>query len=60
MCAECLRKQQLLDWLEMELPAFFANRLLPVEMKVAERWGKLLARPGAPSPPSTACSPPQP
>ncbi len=45
-----LRKQQLLDWLEVELPAFFANRLLPVDMKVAERWGKLLAQAGRPLP----------
>ncbi len=48
--SEGLRKQQLLDWLELELPAFFANRLLPVDMKVAERWGKLLAQAGRPLP----------
>lgn len=47
---EGLRKQQLLDWLEVELPAFFANRLLPVDTKVAERWGKLLAQAGRPLP----------
>ncbi len=47
---EGLRKQQLLDWLEVELPAFFANRLLPVDTKVAERWGKLLAKAGRPLP----------
>jgi predicted nucleic acid-binding protein len=45
-----LRKQQLLDWLEVELPAFFANRLLPVDMKVAEHWGNLLAKAGRPLP----------
>ncbi len=47
---EGLRKQQLLDWLEVELPAFFANRLLPVDTKVAERWGRLLAEAGRPLP----------
>jgi predicted nucleic acid-binding protein len=45
-----LRKQQLLDWLEVELPAFFANRLLPVDRKVAEHWGNLLAKAGRPLP----------
>ncbi|MBN2691980.1 MAG: type II toxin-antitoxin system VapC family toxin [Burkholderiaceae bacterium] len=45
-----LRKQQLLDWLDVELPAFFANRLLPVDLKVAERWGKLLSQAGRPLP----------
>ncbi len=45
-----LRKQQLLDWLDVELPAFFANRLLPVDLKVAERWGKLLSQGGRPLP----------
>ncbi|MDE1953599.1 MAG: type II toxin-antitoxin system VapC family toxin [Betaproteobacteria bacterium] len=44
------RKQQLLDWLDVELPAFFANRLLPVDAKVADRWGKLLAQAGHPLP----------
>lgn len=45
-----LRKQQLLDWLEVELQAFFANRLLLVDMKVAEQWGNLLAQTGRPLP----------
>lgn len=37
------RRVALLDWLEVDLPAFFAGRLLPVDLAVAERWGRLLA-----------------
>ena len=35
------RRVALLDWLEVDLPAFFAGRLLPVDLAVAERWGRL-------------------
>lgn len=38
------RRVALLDWLEVDLPAFFAGRLLPVDLAVAERWGRLLAQ----------------
>lgn len=44
------RKRRLLDWLEVELPAFFAGRILPVDATVAERWGRLLAQVGRPLP----------
>jgi predicted nucleic acid-binding protein len=37
------RKLRLLDWLEMELPKFFAGRTLPVDLAVADRWGRLQA-----------------
>lgn len=40
------RKRRLLDWLEVELPTFFAGRILPVDATVAERWGRLLAQAG--------------
>lgn len=32
------------DWLEVDLPAFFSGRILPVDQAVADRWGRLLAR----------------
>jgi predicted nucleic acid-binding protein len=48
--AEGDRKRRLLDWLEIELPTFFAGRILPVDAAVAERWGRLLAQAGRPLP----------
>lgn len=47
---ESPRKQALSDWLETELPAFFAGRVLDVNATVAARWGSLLARAGRPLP----------
>ena len=44
------RKLRLLDWLETDLPAFFAGRILPVDDSVADRWGRLLAAAGRPLP----------
>ncbi|MFN3842116.1 MAG: type II toxin-antitoxin system VapC family toxin [Rehaibacterium terrae] len=40
---ESPRKRTLLDWLEVDLPGFFAGRILPVDAAVADRWGRLLA-----------------
>lgn len=48
--AEGARKQTLLDWLEAELPKFFAGRLLPIDAPVAQCWGRLLALAGRPLP----------
>ncbi len=44
------RKLKLLDWLETEVPAFFAGRILPIDEEVADRWGRLLAVAGRPLP----------
>jgi predicted nucleic acid-binding protein len=44
------RKLQLIDWLEVELSAFFAERILPVDAPVADRWGRLIAQAGRPLP----------
>lgn len=48
--ADPARRLLLLDWLETELPAFFAGRVLAVDAAVADRWGHLLARAGRPFP----------
>jgi hypothetical protein len=40
------RKLRLLDWLEVELPKFFAGRTLPVDLAVADRWGPMQADAG--------------
>jgi predicted nucleic acid-binding protein len=44
------RRSRLLDWLEVELPAFFSERILPVDERVADRWGRLLSQVGRPVP----------
>ena len=40
------RREQLRIWLEYELPAWFEGRVLPVDLAVADRWGRLLAEAG--------------
>lgn len=37
------RRTELVTWLEEALPAWFGPRLLPIDIAVAERWGRLLA-----------------
>jgi predicted nucleic acid-binding protein len=37
------RKEKLRHWLEYELPAWFGERLLPVDSAVADTWGRLQA-----------------
>ncbi len=40
------RRTVLSEWLERELPVFFAARLLPIDGAVAHQWGQLLAEAG--------------
>ncbi len=44
------RQQALRGWLEQDLPAFFAGRLLPIDAAVAHRWGRLQSEMGRPLP----------
>lgn len=44
------RRLSLLDWLEADLPHFFIGRILPVDLAVADRWGRLVAQAGRPLP----------
>ncbi|PLC50760.1 VapC toxin family PIN domain ribonuclease [Pollutimonas subterranea] len=44
------RRQLLVDWLETELTAFFIGRVLPVNIAVADRWGRMVAAAGRPLP----------
>jgi predicted nucleic acid-binding protein len=46
--ADARRRMALTDWLETDLPAFFAGRILPVDTQVADRWGRLLFNAGRP------------
>lgn len=47
---EVRRKRRLLDWLEVDLPAYFAGRIVSVDAAVADRWGRLLAQARRPVP----------
>jgi predicted nucleic acid-binding protein len=44
--ADSGRRTVLNQWLERELPVFFAARLLPIDVAVAHQWGQLLAEAG--------------
>jgi len=44
------RRMALLDWLETEVPDFFAGRILPIDIAVADHWGKMVAAAGRPLP----------
>ena len=48
--ADASRRLALLDWLEADLPQFFIGRILPVDLAVADRWGRLVAQAGRPLP----------
>lgn len=47
---EARRKRRLLDWLEVDLPTYFAGRIVSVDAAVADRWGRLLAQARRPVP----------
>jgi predicted nucleic acid-binding protein len=47
---EAKRREKLKRWLEIELPAWFGDRLVPIDGLVADRWGRLLAEMGRPVP----------
>ena len=44
------RKVAFRAWLETEVPAYFAGRILDIDARVADRWGKLCAEAGRPLP----------
>src|SRR5438477_8456824 len=35
------RKDEIINWLEKDLPAYFEERILIIDVKVADTWGKL-------------------
>ena len=43
-------RSQIAAWLETELPAWFENRVLPVDGGVADEWGRLMSRLSKPVP----------
>ncbi len=48
--ADAVKRQQIGDWLETDVSAFFAGRILPINEVVADTWGRLLAAAGRPLP----------
>jgi len=44
------RREKLRLWLEHELVDWFGARILPVDIPVADRWGRLIAQMGRPVP----------
>jgi predicted nucleic acid-binding protein len=48
--ADTSRRMALTDWLETDLPGFFAGRILAVDAPIADRWGRLVAAAGRPLP----------
>ena len=44
------RREKLRLWLEHELADWFGRRVLPVDIAVADRWGRLVAQIGRPVP----------
>ncbi len=48
--ADKIKRERLRLWLEQELPAWFEGRVLPIDLAVADRWGRLLAEAGRPVP----------
>jgi predicted nucleic acid-binding protein len=44
------RREKLRLWLDHELTAWFEGRILPIDIPVADRWGRLLAEVGRPVP----------
>lgn len=47
---DSVRKSSLRDWLELELPSFFAGRILNIDSNVADNWGRIVAHAGRPIP----------
>ncbi|MCE5312339.1 MAG: type II toxin-antitoxin system VapC family toxin [Nitrospiraceae bacterium] len=44
------RREKLRIWLEHDLSEWFDGRVLPVDIDVADRWGRLIAEAGRPVP----------
>lgn len=47
---DATRKAALHQWLSADLPSYFAERILPIDARVCDRWGRILAAAGRPVP----------
>ena len=50
LLADPARKAVLNHWLHADLPAYFSGRILPIDARVCDRWGRMLAAAGRPVP----------
>jgi toxin FitB len=50
LLADARRRERLSKWMETALPAWFDDRVLPIDAAVAARWAALLAGAGRPLP----------
>lgn len=50
MIPEEQRKEKLRIWLEIELPQWFGERVLPISKEISDRWGRLQAEMKKPIP----------
>lgn len=44
------RRERVRIWLEQDLPTWFGERILPIDIDVADEWGRLCAHMGRPLP----------
>ncbi|CAH1198153.1 hypothetical protein NTGBS_30019 [Candidatus Nitrotoga sp. BS] len=44
------RREKRRLWLEHDLAGWFETRVLPINIQVADRWGRLIAKMGRPMP----------
>lgn len=47
---ESARREKLRVWLEHDLIEWFGDRVLPIDIAVSDRWGRLVAQMGRPVP----------
>ncbi len=48
--ADGKRRSRISSWLEIELPAWFEDRALPIDAAIADEWGRLMAQMKKPVP----------
>lgn len=48
--ADSRRRERIRLWLEQDLPRWFGNRLLPIDVAVADQWRRLLVQARRPVP----------
>lgn len=44
------KREKLRIWLEHEIPNWFGSRILAIDLKITDRWGKMLAQLKQPAP----------
>jgi len=44
------RKERFSTWLDIEIPGYFAGRIINLDLAIADRWGRLCVEAGRPLP----------